>query len=411
MAQINITLNQEEILQILANDQGEAFRSLLERSLNEILKAESTEQLKAGPYERTEERTDSRNGIRTRELHTRIGSIILEVPRHRNVPFRTMIFENYNRSEAALIATMVEMVVNGVSTRKVKKVVETLCGQTYSKSTVSELCKELDKDVSAFRERPLEKEYPFLIMDATYFKVRKEHRITSSSLMIAYGFSVDGKREVLGFNVYDRETAVSWSDFLQSLIDRGLHGVKMVISDAHEGIIKAVSDLLVDVPWQRCQFHFARNILDKTPKSRQDDVKRGLREMFDCTTIEEARNCRDKLIREHEDTAAAAMKCLDEGFEDSMTVMALPEKLRRTVRTSNTLERLNRELKRRSHAIGIFPNDASLLRLMGAVLIEYDSKVQASSYTAFNKAGYAQLCRNTEKLVEIAREQRRLLAA
>ena len=174
MAQINITLNQEEILQLMADDQGDAFRVLLEKSLNEILKAESAEQLKAQPYERTRERTDSRNGTRERALSTRIGNITLEVPRHRNVPFRTLIFENYNRSEAALIATMVEMVINGVSTRKVAKVVETLCGQTYSKSTVSELCKELDDDVKAFRERPLEKEYPFLIMDATYFKVRKE---------------------------------------------------------------------------------------------------------------------------------------------------------------------------------------------------------------------------------------------
>ena len=411
MAQINITLNQEEILQLMADDRGDAFRLLLEKSLNEILKAESTEQLKAEPYERTEERTDSRNGTRQRELKTRIGSITLEVPRHRNVPFRTMIFENYNRSEAALIATMVEMVINGVSTRKVAKVVETLCGQTYSRSTVSELCKELDADVRTFRERPLEKKYPFLIMDATYFKVRKEHRVSTSAFMIAYGFSSDGKREVIGFNVYDRESAGSWTDFLQSLINRGLHGVKMVISDAHDGIIRAVSDLLTDVPWQRCQFHFTRNILDKTPKKYQTAVKLGLQDMFACSTIEEARLCRDELINDYGDVAENAMKCLDEGFEDSMTVMALPERLRRTLRTSNTLERLNRELKRRSSVIGIFPDDASLLRLMGSVLIEYNGKVQASTYTAFNKTGYGELCRNMEKLVKIAREQRKLLAA
>ena len=411
MAQINITLDQEEILQLMADDQGDAFRILLEKSLNEILKAESAEQLKAQPYERTSERTDSRNGTRERILNTRIGSITLEVPRHRNVPFKTMIFENYNRSEAALIATMAEMVVNGVSTRKVAKVVETLCGQTYSKSTVSELCRDLDKDVRSFRERPLEKEYPFLTMDATYFKVRKEHKVSTSAFMVAYGFSADGRREVLGFNVYDRESVSSWTDFIQGLIYRGLHGVKMVVSDAHEGIIHAVSSLLPDVPWQRCQFHLTKNILDKTPKRYQTAVRLGLHDIFACSTIEEARACRDELINDYGDVAGSAMRCLDEGFEDAMTVMALPEKLRRITRTTNTMERLNRELKRRSTVIGIFPNEASIMRLMGSVLIEYNERIQASTHTAFNKTGYDELCRNMERLVRIAREQRKLLAA
>ena len=196
MAQLNITLNQEEIQQLLTNDRNEAFKKLLQESLNSLLKAESEEQLHAAPYERSEERTDSRNGNRERSLTTRIGKIELQVPRHRNQPFKTMIFENYSRSEAALISCMVEMVLNGVSTRKVSKVVETLCGTSYSKSTVSELCKELDQKVKEFRTRPITGEYPFLTIDATYFKARENHRIISKAFMIAYATDDQGHREV-----------------------------------------------------------------------------------------------------------------------------------------------------------------------------------------------------------------------
>ena len=179
MAQLNITLNQEEILQLLSTDHDQAFRELLKNSLNSILMAESTAQLNAELYERSEERTDSRNGTRERNLKTRIGKITLTVPRHRNVPFKTLVFENYSRSEAALIASMAEMVVNGVATRKVGRIMETLCGTSYSKSTVSEVCKDLDEKVNEFRERPLTSNYPFITVDATYFKVRVNHRIIS----------------------------------------------------------------------------------------------------------------------------------------------------------------------------------------------------------------------------------------
>ena len=194
MAQLNITLNQEEILQLLSNNSNDAFRKLLEASLNALLKAESTEQLKAEPYERSEERTDSRNGFRDRNLNTRIGTITLHVPRHRNVPFKTMIFESYSRSEAALIAAMAEMVVCGVSTRKIAKVMEELCGTSYSKSAVSELCKALDAEMEKFRNRPLDESYPFVTLDATYFKVRENHRVISKALMIAICTNSDVRR-------------------------------------------------------------------------------------------------------------------------------------------------------------------------------------------------------------------------
>ena len=376
MAQLNITLNQDEILQLLCNDREEAFKKLLQSSLDSILKAESAEQLKAEPYERSEARTDSRNGSRERELTTRIGKITLHVPRHRNQPFKTMIFENYSRSEAALISCMTEMVINGVSTRKVAHVVETLCGETYSKSTVSELCRDLDEKVRAFRERPLQGKYPFMIVDATYFKVRENHRIISKALMIAYGVTSQGQREIVGFDVYPAETKDSWNAFLKSLKSRGLDGLLMITSDAHEGIRDAISRIYPDVPWQRCQFHFSKNISEKAPKKYQAGLRTELTEMFNSQSITEAREKRDSILEEYRDVAESAMACLDEGFEDAMTAMILPKHLRPFFRTSNHIERLNRELKRRSNVIGVFPNSDSLLRLMGAVLMEHNDAIQ-----------------------------------
>ena len=412
MAQLNITLNQDEILQLLLVDREEAFRKLLQRTLNDILKVESQEQLQAAPYERSDSRLDSRNGLRDRELKTRIGRITLAVPRHRNVPFKTLIFDNYSRSEAALVTAMAEMVVNGVSTRKVSRVIESLCGTSVSKSSVSEINKNLDKEVESFRNRPLEGRYPFLTVDATYFKVRENNRVISKALMIAYGTNEQGHREILGFAAYRNESKDTWQDFLKSLKKRGLKGVIMITSDAHEGIIHAISEVFPTVPWQRCQFHFSRNIADKTPKKYQTGIRAELQEMFACNTLKEARNKKDQIIQEYQDVAETAMSCLDEGFESAMTAMILPRGMQRFFRTSNAVERLNKELKRRSQVIGIFPNEESLIRLMGSVLIEQNSLSQ-SGKVIFKKESYEALLTSDvqEKLLVIAKEQATMLAA
>ena len=412
MAQLNITLNQEEILQLLSENSGEAFKKLLQESLNSVLRAESAEQLRAAPYERTDGRTDSRNGFRDRELSTRIGRITLRVPRHRSQPFKTMVFENYSRSEAALVASMAEMVVNGVSTRKVSQVIETLCGTSCSKSAVSDLCKELDAEVKSFKERPLSGRYPFLTLDATYFKVREKHRIISKALMIAYATSEQGKREIVGFEVFANESKETWKEFLMSLQRRGLAGMLMITSDAHEGIRYAISRVYPNVPWQRCQFHFSRNISDKAPKKYQAGIRAELQEMFNSETVADARKKRDEILNAYGDVAEAAMVCLDEGFESSMTVMELPAHLRIYYRTSNHIERLNKELKRRSKVIGVFPNEHSLLRLMGSVLMERNEVIQ-NTKAVFGKGTYENLIRSDipEKLVAIATDQRNLLAA
>ena len=412
MAQLNTTLNQEEIQALLLDDRGEAFKQILQTSLNKILQAESAEQLKAAPYERSEERTDCRNGSRDRDLNTRVGRITLHVPRHRNVPFKTLVFDNYSRSEAALVASMAEMVVNGVSTRKVSRVMETLCGTSFSKSAVSDVCKDLDKTVKEFQTRPLEGDYPFLTVDATYFKVRENSRIISKAFMIAYGTNTEGHREILGFGVYANESSATWTDFLLSLKKRGLTGLLMITSDAHEGILNAIGKVFPTVPWQRCQFHFSRNITDKAPKKYQTGLRAELQELFNCKTIAEACKVRDRIIEDYRDVAESAVVCLDEGFESSMTVMLLPAWLRRFYRTSNQIERLNKELKRRSKVIGVFPNEDSVLRLMGSVLMERHDAMLAGR-AVFSKDSLSALLKSDipAKLIVIAEEQRRLRAA
>ena len=412
MAQLNITLNQEEIQALLLDDRGEAFKKILQTSLNKILQAESAEQLKAAPYERSEERTDCRNGSRDRDLNTRVGRITLHVPRHRNVPFKTLVFDNYSRSEAALVAGMAEMVVNGVSTRKVSRVMETLCGTSFSKSAVSDVCKDLETAVKEFQTRPLEGDYPFLTVDATYFKVRENSRIISKAFMIAYGTNAEGHREILGFGVYANESSATWTDFLLSLKKRGLTGLLMITSDAHEGILNAIGKVFPTVPWQRCQFHFSRNITDKAPKKYQTGLRAELQELFNCKTMAEARKVRDRIIEDYRDVAESAVACLDEGFESSMTVMLLPAWLRRFYRTSNQIERLNKELKRRSKVIGVFPNEDSVLRLMGSVLMERHDAMLAGR-AVFSKDSLSALLKSDipAKLIVIAEEQRRLRAA
>ena len=410
MAQLNITLNQEEILSLLQENSRDAFKKLLQESLNAVLKAESKEQLKAEPYERTPERTDSRNGSRERTLSTRIGMITLTVPRHRYEPFKSMIFDNYSRSEAALIAAMAEMVVNGVSTRKVSLVVEQLCGKSISKSSVSDLCKDLDKSVNEFRERPLTGNYPFLIVDATYFKVRDNHRVVSKALMIALAFNETGRREIVGFELYNCENKDNWYDFLMRLQSRGLKGVQMITSDAHEGIIHGIRRVFPDVPWQRCQFHFTKNIVDKAPKKYQDGLRMDLNAMFHSPSEKEARKKRDAILQDYAEVAPNAMECLDLGFESAMTVCCFPEPVQRLVRTSNYIERLNKELKRRSNAIGVFPNGESVIRLMGTLLIEHHENRQGKK-REFYTPRYMEIVSQREKLKQIAQEQERLLVA
>ena len=394
MAQVNLTLSEQEVLQVLTGDRESALKFLFERILNELMKAESEEQLGAARHERTDGRNDYRNGTRERGLNTRIGKISLQVPRHRNEPFHTMVFDNYQRSEACLIATMVQMVVDGVSTRKVEKVVQELCGTSFSKSTVSELCKRLDSEIKGFNERPLgSMSFPFVMVDATYFKVREDHRTKSKAFFVALGFRDDGTREVLGFDVFDAEENYSWITFFNNLKKRGLKDVKMFISDAHPSIRKAIADAYPEAAWQRCQVHLERNIVDAAPVKYKEGLKVELRNMFNAATIQEAERIKNQIVEDYRDVARISMEKLEEGFWDSMTVMCIRHvNVRVALRTSNILERLNREFKRRSDAIQVFPNADSVFRLMGALAMEYHNGETAKQrlyseerYTAIDK--------------------------
>ena len=411
MAQLNITLDQDEILRILADDSGDAFRTLLQGALNAVLRAESAEQLRAQPYERTEERTDSRNGTRERPLVTRVGTVELKVPRHRNVPFKTLVFENYRRSEAALVTTMAEMVVAGVSTAKVGRVMEQICGRSFSKQAVSEACAELDSAVCAFKDRSLEAgRYLFVMADATYIKVRENHKIVAKALMVAMGLTVGGTKEIIGFDLAAAETAETWKAFAQDLKRRGLSGVRMFTTDAHEGLAAALQEAWPDVPWQRCQAHFARNIVDAAPKRLREGLRSELVELFNAPDLTSARaRCRE-IISDYAEAAPKAAERLDAGFDDAMTVMSLPEDMRRCTRTSNYLERLNREIKRRSRVVGIFPSAGSAMRLAGAILMEEHER-----WTGMGKLYYKPACMALEtktlELIEIAHMQQKLRRA
>jgi len=377
MAQFNITIT-EELLHglFLSNGRDEAFSKLLEEIFNQVLLAQSTEQLGADPYERTEGRTAYRNGTRERQLTTRVGTLTLRVPRHRNGQFSTELFMRYQRSEQALVLAMMEMVINGVSTRKVESITEELCGKKFSKSTISTLCKNLDPMVNAFRTRPLESHYPFLMVDAIYVKVRENKRIQSRGLLIAIGINEEGHREVIGFQLANSESENSWDEFFGSLKERGLKDVRLVTSDDHKGLVNAVRKHFQEASWQRCQTHFSRNMLDHAPKALQPEIKEDLRQLYESVDLESARKVRDQIIAKYEAKAPKATDLLDAAFDDITAVLALPLRYRKRLRTTNGVERLNEEIRRRERVIRIFPNEASVIRLMGAILMEQDEKWQ-----------------------------------
>ena len=409
MAQINVTLDQDEILRLLADSSGDAFRQVLAAALNAVMRAESDEQLGAGRYERSESRTDSRNGTRARRLTTRVGTIELEVPRHRNAPFETMVFESYRRSEAALVTTMAEMVVGGVSTAKVGRVMREICGRGLSKQSASAACATLDSAVEGFRTRPLEPgAYPLAMLDATYLKVRGGHRVRARAMLVAIGLDRSGRKGVLG--LADAETRPSWSAFMRSLRDRGLRGMAVVTSDAHEGLVAALHDVWPDAAWQRCQAHFSRNVSDAAPKRLRAGLRSEMTEMFNCRTLAEAEARRDRILADYAEEAPQACERLGAGFDDAMTAMRLPEQMRRCARTSNYLERLNKEIKRRSNVVGVFPSDGSAVRLVGALLMEENDRWAAMS-RAYYSTGVAELEGRMAELAGIAREQARLMSA
>jgi transposase-like protein len=368
MATIEIEIDEEKIQQLLQGDRGMAF--LLEPILNQILQAEMTEHLKAEPGEETDDRRGYRNGTYERKLTTRVGTIELEVPRDREGTFQTALFQRYQRSEKALVLTLMQMVVQGVSTGRVKEITTELCGREFSKSTVSRLSKNLEEQVQAWASRSLDQEYPFLMLDAMQLKVRRQKAVRSTTAMLAVGISEDGQREILGLEMALSETEQGWRRFIRSLKERGLSGVEMATSDAHEGLKQALQEAFPGLIWQRCQSHFRRNVLDQTPSDYRDQMHEGLDQVLEASSQKEARTRLDDLKERLEEKAPSALETFEEGFHEATAVLALPEKYRKRLRTTNMLERFIQEIRRREKVIRVFPNMDSAHRLVGALCAE-----------------------------------------
>jgi len=378
MAKYEITVS-DALLSNLLSGGKEGLGELVESVLNQVLEAQAEEQLGAGRYERSEGRTGYRNGYRTRQLYSRVGSLTLRVPQFRDGSFATEIFQRYQRSEQALVLALMEMVVNGVSTRKVARITEELCGTSFSKSTVSRLCAALDVRVRAWSERPLGR-FPFLLIDALYVKVREDERIVTKAALLVSGVNDEGYREVLGLKLGDSESEGFWRDLFEELKDRGLEGVAFVVSDEHKGLVGAIRRCFQGAVWQRCQVHFTRNVLTHTPSRHKAAMTEGLKRIFRAETAQEAREKAHALMDEMEGKAPRAVACLEDGLEDALAVLALPEKYRRRLKSTNMQERLIQEIRRRERVIRIFPNQASAQRLIGALLAEIHEEWQGRRY-------------------------------
>jgi len=353
---------------LLADREG--LKGLFRGVLQEVLEAEMTEAIGASKSERTEGRLGYRCGYYTRGLVTRLGKIELRVPQDRQGRFSTELFERYQRSDKALLAALAEMYVQGVSTRKVKAITEELVGHSFSASSISAIVKKLDDELSRFARRRLSEPFPYLILDARYEKVRMDHVIQSQAVLIAVGIDWEGRRQILGVELSNRESRSSWRDFLIGLKERSLHGVEFVVSDDHDGLKKAIRECLPEAAWQRCYVHFLRNAIDHLPRKRDDDCLKELGWLYERRNVKEARADLRAWIARWQSRYAKLVAWVEENIEESLTYFSLPQAHHKNMKSTNMLERFNEEIKRRTRVVRIFPNEASCLRLIRALAAE-----------------------------------------
>lgn len=383
-------------------DDPNFIRELVEAALNRFLDAEITEHLQAGPYERAEERKGYRNGYRSRQLKTRVGTLTLAVPMDREGSFKSELFERYQRSEKALVGTLMEMYLEGVSTRKVRDVTEVLCGTSFSKSTVSRLVGGLDGDLTAWRERPLDVAYPYLVVDARYEHVRRGGQVVTQGVLVVKGVREDGFRELLAVEVADTESEATYDELFGRLKDRGLRGVRLVTSDDHRGLVNAIGRHFQGASWQRCQVHIARNALGKVGRKHQRALSEDIRTVFNAPSLEWARELRDEVIERWAKTHPAVAEWLETALEDGLACFSFPESHRRRIRSTNGLERFNQELKRRTRVVRIFPNPEACLRLVTALCVEQSEEWLASRvYLDMSKLEEAAAASTTEDEEEV----------
>lgn len=354
---------------VLCSAHGDFLREAVHRVLRDIMESEVTELTGAGLHERSEDRLAQRNGYRPRTFDTRVGSLELSIPRLRRGSYFPSFLEPRRRSEQALVAVVAEAYVNGVSTRKVERLVEQLGIESMSRSTVSRLCRVLDEQVTIFRSRPLEGRYPYLWLDARVERVRETGSVRHKALVVAYGVHETGRREILGTDVGEAESEAFWREFLRSLVARGLSGVLLCVSDAHVGLKKAIAQVL-GCPWQRCTVHFIRDMQGHVGKTQQQMVAAAIRQVFQAEERGQARLVLAEVVGRLQSAVPKVAGLLEEAEEELLAFMHFPSEHWSKLRSTNPLERINREIGRRSDVVGIYPNDESLLRLSGALLLE-----------------------------------------
>jgi len=382
----------------LSDEDG--FRAVLQSVLQEILEAEMTEALGASKSERTADRVGHRSGYYDRKLITRVGVLELRVPQDRAGHFSTELFGRYQRSEKALVSALAEMYVQGVSTRKVKAITEELCGHSFSASTISEAAAKMDETLKAFFGRRLEEPYPYLIVDARYERVREGGAIVSQAVFVAIGVDWEGRRQVLGVEMANRESRSSWREFMAGLRERGLHGVEYVVSDDHAGLKAAIREVLPEAAWQRCYVHFLRNALDYLPRKHDDDCLMELRWFYDRRDLAEVRRDIAQWVAKWASKYPKLVAWVEDNVGETLTYYRLPQAHHKHMKSTNMLERLNQELKRRTLVVRIFPNTASCLRLSRALAVEtHEGWLEAIRYL------------NMEHLKEHKKETLRDLAA
>ena len=364
---VDVQLAQEVLL-----DDPAFLREIVERVVQQVLEAEMTEHIGAAPYERSEGRTGHRNGHKPKALRTRVGTLNLLVPQDREGTFSTRLFARYQRNEKALCLALMQMYVEGVSTRKVTEVTETLCGTSFSKSLVSELAGRLDAELEGWRSRRLEADaYPYLFVDARYEKVRVDGRVVSQGVLLVSGVRDDDFREILAVEVSDTESEATYQELFRSLKARGLSGVELVVSDEHQGLKAAISRHFQGVAHQRCQVHYARNVLGMVSHAKRKELAADLRAIFAAPDSSSALKLASSVANKWRQKGSEKVsEHVEEHIEECLSCLAFPESHRRRIRTTNGLERLNQEIKRRTRVVRIFPNRGACLRLVSALAIE-----------------------------------------
>lgn len=370
-------LNLQEIFGV----NKDSFRELLREVLQEVLEQEMTEAIGAGKGERSPGRLGYRSGYYGRALVTRVGKLELRIPQDRQGHFSTQIFERYQRSEKALVSALAEMYIQGVSTRKVKAITEELCGHAFSASAISAVNKTLDESLERFAKRPLEEDYPYLVLDARYEKVRQEGVIRSQAVQIAIGINDEGRRQVLAVELANRESQTSWKDVLLELKSRGLRGVEFVVSDDHAGLKRAIAEVIPEAVWQRCYVHFLRNALDHLPRKAVDDCRQELRWLYDRRDLSEAQKDLTQWLERWGTRYPKLCEWVEENIGETFSFYRLPLQHHKHLKSTNMLERFNEEIKRRTRVARIFPNEASCLRLIRALAVEtHEGWLEASRY-------------------------------